>query len=117
LKLSLKGEEVAAEYLKKRGYEIIAKNYRYNRAETDIICLGNGVLIFAEVKTRSSLSFGLPEESIARSKIKQLVKSAEGFISENPVYENYEKRFDVIAINAKGNEIKINHIENAFTSD
>jgi putative endonuclease len=117
LKLSFKGEKLAAEYLIKKGYEVIKKNYRYNRAETDIICRSKNALIFVEVKTRSSGIYGLPEQSIARRKIEQLIKSAEGFISEYPEYESYEKRFDVIAIQDKGSEFKINHIENAFTAD
>jgi putative endonuclease len=110
------GEEIAANLLLKQGYELVKRNYRFDRAEIDLIFKNDEkqTLVFAEVKTRSSKSFGEPEESVSYSKIEKIVKCAQGFLKENEGYEDYEKRFDVIAIFKKGKLEKINHIINAF---
>ena len=110
------GEELAENHLKQKGYEIVEKNFRYERAEVDLIFKDEDskVLIFVEVKTRTSKSFGEPEESVTDSKQEQLIKSAEGFLMEHPEYDEYEKRFDVVAIYVRGNKEEINHIVNAF---
>ncbi|MCX7878034.1 MAG: YraN family protein [Ignavibacteria bacterium] len=112
--LSSSGETIAAKYLENYGYKIISRNYRYQRAETDIIYTEGNVIVFAEVKTRTNKSFGEPEESVNEKKQIQLVKSAEGFLSEHPEYENYEKRIDVITVFKSKGEFKIRHIKNAF---
>jgi putative endonuclease len=110
------GEELAQDYLMKKGYELVEKNFRYERAEVDLIFKDENskVLIFVEVKTRSSKSFGEPEESVTEMKQEKLVRSAEGFLMEHPEYDEYEKRFDVVAIYVRGNKEEINHIINAF---
>lgn len=110
------GEEKAKELYISKGYEIIAENFRFERAETDLIVKNEQkkVLVFAEVKTRTNKKFGEPEESISERKQEQLIKSAEGYIINNPGFEEYDKRFDVIAIYVEGNNTTINHIENAF---
>jgi len=71
-------------------------------------------LVFAEVKTRSSKFFGEPEESITIGKTEQIIKAAQGFLMEHDEFEDYEKRFDVIAIYKNGKQENINHIINAF---
>jgi len=110
------GERAAKEFLISKGYEIVDENYRYERAEIDLIVKNEAMkrLVFVEVKTRRNKKFGEPEEAVTEQKQNQLVKSAEGFLMTNPGWEDYEKRFDVIAIMAEGKELKINHIENAF---
>jgi putative endonuclease len=110
------GEELAERYLKEKGLELVAKNFRYERAEVDLIFKDetNRILIFVEVKTRQSKTFGEPEESVTEHKQDQLIKSAEGFLMEHSGYDEYEKRFDVVAVYVKGNKEEINHIINAF---
>lgn len=110
------GEHAAKKYLLAKGYEIVKENFRYERAEIDLIVKDetNKILVFAEVKTRRNKKYGEPEESVTELKQVQLIKSAEGFLMTNEGWEEYTKRFDVIAIMAERGEMKINHIENAF---
>ena len=108
------GEERAAHYLKKNGYRICKTNYYTRYGELDIVCEKNGEIIFVEVKTRKTTSYGTPEESITYKKTQHIKKAAIIYLNE------YEKafrgiRFDVITIfiDQQGKET-INHIENAF---
>lgn len=110
------GEEIARKYLESKGYRIIAANYRFERAEADIIALDETkkILVFTEVKTRRNKNFGEPEESVSEAKQLQIIKAAEGFMMNVSAYDEYEKRFDVVAIYIEHGETTINHIENAF---
>ena len=95
MKLGRTGEAIAKEYFESLGFEVVAENYRFERAETDLIVKDerNRVLVFVEVKTRRNKNFGEPQESITLKKQQQMVKSAEGFLMMTPGFENYEKRF------------------------
>lgn len=114
--LGRRGEKLAKEHLKMMGYQIVEENYRYERAEIDLIVKNDKKkqLVFVEVKTRRNKKFGEPEESVTEQKQNQLVKSADGFLMTHPGWEDYDKRFDVIAIMVDGSKETINHIENAF---
>lgn len=118
ISLGKKGEEIAKKHFEDKGYELISQNHRYERAEIDLIFKleNTKTLVFVEVKTRRTKMFGEPEESVTEAKQHQLIKSAEGFLMNNEIYNDYEKRFDVVAISIsiKGKEEYINHIENAF---
>ncbi|HRE40952.1 MAG TPA: YraN family protein [Ignavibacteria bacterium] len=107
------GEQKAKEYLINNGFHIVKSNYKYDKSEIDIICLKDNTLVFTEVKTRRNKKYGEPEESITPVKVKHIQKAAEGFLMENPEYDNNEIRFDVVTIMLT-DEIEINHIENAF---
>lgn len=112
-KLGARGEELAANYLVKKGYQIIQRNYYTRYGELDIISKKDNILIFVEVKTRTSTSFGLPEESVTKVKMDHLRKAA--LIYLNNLNQGFrEIRFDVIAILIKDNHEEITHIENAF---
>jgi putative endonuclease len=115
-KLGDLGEKIAEKFLKAKGFKIIKKNYRYERAETDLIVIDetNKLLVFVEVKTRRNKKFGEPEESVHFYKQEQLLKSSNGFLMNNIQYEEWEKRFDVISIFIEDDKRTIKHIENAF---
>ncbi|MCH7760949.1 YraN family protein [candidate division TA06 bacterium] len=104
------GEEKAAHYLGKKGYQILEKNYRWGRGEIDIICKERNRIIFVEVKTRKNLNFGDPVEAVDRRKQRQIVKIAERYLVEKRLYDKIDCRFDVITLI----ENKIEHIEDAF---
>ena len=110
------GEEKAKEYLESKGYELLVSNYRFERAEVDLILKDEKqkLVVFVEVKTRRSKVFGEPEESINLTKQKQIKKAAEGFISENGGYLNYDLRIDTVSVFLDGKNVIINHTENAF---
>lgn len=106
------GEELAVEHLRKDGYEILETNWVYQKAEIDILALKNNVLVTIEVKTRSSLEFGLPQEFVKPKKVQLLVKAVNEYIIQNDF--DVEARFDIISIyNNKGHFV-IEHIEDAF---
>ena len=110
--LGNKSEDWAAAYLQKIGFSIVARNYRYKRAEIDIIARKSELLLFTEVKARSSDSFGHPEAFVTSKKQVLIHMAAEEYIiSQN---WNYAIRFDIIAIfNHKG-EMQLTHFEDAF---
>jgi putative endonuclease len=112
--LGQKGEDIALRFLKKKRYKIAATRYRQYRGEIDIIAYDKKTLVFVEVKTRSDISFGSPEESVNSSKQNQIKKIAQGYLSIHN-QEDMECRFDVISIQYNSNkEYTIHHIKTAF---
>ena len=74
------GEDLAVKFLQKKGFKIIAQNYRSKRwGELDVVCLDENVLVFVEVKTRTSYAFGSPADAVTEFKLKKLVRSAQYF--------------------------------------
>jgi putative endonuclease len=116
MNLGKQGEDIALRYLESKGYEPVAKNFRFDRAEIDLIVKDekNKVLVFVEVKTRSSKLFGEAQESVVMKKQEQIIKSAQGFLMEHEEFAEYEKRFDVVAVYVRGKNPDIIHFENAF---
>ncbi len=110
------GESLAADYLRKKRYKIVAMNYRCRFGEIDIIAQNREYLIFAEVKLRKSAKFAAASEFVDRFKQERLRSTAELYLSENPT--SLQPRFDVIEIYApEGVETKkplIYHLEDAF---
>lgn len=106
------GEQLATDYLLSKGYEIVCRNYFYQKAEIDIIAKHDNMMICVEVKTRNSDFFGDPQDFVTPSKIKLLVKAMDAFIVENDI--NLETRFDIIAILKNKSTETLTHYENAF---
>ena len=111
--LGRKGEELALRFLKKRGYRIIEKNYVCKMGEMDIIAKEKDTLVFVEVKTRTSTTFGPPQLAVNPTKQMQLSKVALNFLKQKNL-EDVKARFDVVAIllGQKGEEIEL--IKDAF---
>ena len=110
--LGKKGEEIGAEYLVKKGYLILEKNWRQWRNEIDIIAMDGKYLVVVEVKTRQSNHFGEPETAVTREKQKALIRSANAYIR----YKNLdcEIRFDILSIIITKETEQIHHIIDAF---
>jgi putative endonuclease len=106
------GEELAVEELEKNGYEIVERNWRYKKAEIDIIARKNEVLAIVEVKTRSSNYFGDPQDFVNTKKIKMLVEAVNEYVVSKDL--DVEVRFDIIAIIKNENRLTIEHLEDAF---
>lgn len=106
------GEDIAAAFLKAKGYEIVEMNKRFGRAEIDIIAKIGNEYVFVEVKTRSSDYFGFPEEAITKRKITLMGKAAEQFSLEKS--DGLEIRFDLISLVLGNAKHDIVHIEDAF---
>ena len=107
-----KGEDLAAEYLKNKGYSILETNYRFGNLEADIIATINDIVIVAEVKTRKNNAFGEPETFVTKQKQKNLVKAANNYIVRYKI--DMEVRFDILSVIMNSSGIVINHIEAAF---
>tara|TARA_R110002124_G_scaffold89643_5_gene229191 strand:- start:12357 stop:12716 length:360 start_codon:yes stop_codon:yes gene_type:complete len=110
--LGKKGEQLAVDYLLQHNYKIIARNYRFLKAEIDIIAQKETILAAVEVKTRSSIDFGNPQDFINPKKIKLLVSAMDNFVVENDL--DVEVRFDIIAIVKQKNVFQIEHLKDAF---
>ena len=98
------GEELAADFLIRSGYTVLERNWRFRHWEVDIIASKNGKLHFVEVKTRTSLRFGHPEESITAEKMRHLRNAAEEYQYRYPEWKYIQ--FNVLAIRLQGNELK-----------
>jgi putative endonuclease len=109
------GENDAAEFLIQNGHEILAKNYRFGKAEIDIISKDAHVIVFTEVKARATDYFGYPEEAVTKAKRKRMVKVAEEYMSQNKLRGSV--RFDIIAITQANGKSKIHHIRDAFFNE
>lgn len=108
-----KAEDLAADFLLKNGYKILARNFRYQKSEIDIIAAKDNLIIICEVKARSTDVFNLPQESVNKKKIKLLVSAADYYLQEFNVLN--EVRFDIISVlpDEKQN-LTIEHIQDAF---
>ncbi|MCL2415733.1 MAG: YraN family protein [Defluviitaleaceae bacterium] len=108
------GESIAVEYLVKKGYQILARNYTRNKGEIDIIVKNDEYLIFVEVKYRSQINFGTPIEAVTRRKQKAIISCAYAYLGEMDL-NDVACRFDIIEIfDNKQFGNTINHIKNAF---
>lgn len=108
-------EEMAVDFLIQKKYKILLRNYRFQKAEIDIIAAFDQQIIIVEVKARGSDIFMEPQEAVTKTKIKSLVKAADHFMESNNL--DQEVRFDIIAVlpNSSG-KLEITHLENAFES-
>jgi putative endonuclease len=109
------GEDIAVEYIKKKGYFVLDRNFRNRYGEIDIISSFKDVIIFIEVKSRYSNSCGTPIESVTYFKQKKIFNLCKFYLLNKKLF-NYNCRFDVIEIyfNTSNDLYKINHIEDAF---
>lgn len=106
------GEELAVEFLQKNGYAILETNWTFQKAEIDILAKKEGILAVVEVKTRSSLDFGLPQDFVKPKKIQLLVKAVDAYVNQKNL--NIEVRFDIIAVHKEGKSFVIEHLTDAF---
>lgn len=106
------GEEKAVDFLQENGYEILETNWVFDKAEIDIIAQKDTVLAVVEVKTRSSIDFGLPQDFVKPKKIQLLLKAINEYVISNDL--EVEVRFDIIAIHKEKSNFVIEHIEEAF---
>lgn len=106
------GEKLAAAYLVKKGYLILYRNYRFMKAEIDIIAQKGNIIAIIEVKSRSSVYFENIAETVSKKKIMLLVSAADYYINTNKL--DKEVRFDIITILKENNKFLIEHFEDAF---
>ena len=112
-KLGVQGENFAADYLQKKGYQILHRNWRFDRAELDIVAEKDDFLVVVEVKARSNDYFQTPEQAVNPTKIKRICKATNAYIEKYEIDKNV--RFDIIAlIKTEKNDFNIQHFKDAF---
>lgn len=111
-KLGQTGENIAADYLTKKGYRILERNWHSSHFELDIVAEYNDWLIIAEVKTRTGDNWELPEYAVNRKKMRNIVHAAHHYIKMYNV--NKPVRFDVISVILEDKRWKVEHFEDAF---
>ena len=111
-KLGKEGELIAFMVFQRDGFTILETNWKFRKAEVDIIAQKDGFLIFIEVKTRISKKYGKSSDAIDKKKISLYKDAVEGYLEQNPT--ELEIRFDVINIIIGKDETQIEHIPNAF---
>jgi putative endonuclease len=110
--LGNKGEKLAVDFLIKKGYNILDTNWRFQKAEVDIIARKGEILAVVEVKTRSNIDFGNPQDFVNPKKIKLLVEAIDEYVISKDL--DVEVRFDIIAIVHENKNFTIEHLEDAF---
>jgi putative endonuclease len=115
-RLGADGEAVAAHYYRRDGYEIVATNWRCPGGELDIVAQRGGVLVFCEVKTRSSDRFGGGAIAVDRRRQRRLRDAAAAFLAEWPARgaRHFELRFDVAVVRPGAHGYSVELIEAAF---
>lgn len=109
------GEQLASRFLIKQGYQVLECNWRFSRAEIDLILMQNDILVFCEVKSRRNISFGKPEAFVNEKKEALMFDAANAYIEESN--HQGEIRFDIISVTFDSNEKpKIEHFKDAFFS-
>lgn len=110
--LGKKGEQLAVEFLLKNDYDIVARNFIYQKAEVDIIAQKGDILAVVEVKTRTSADFGDPQQFLKPKQMQRIIKAVDFFVNDNML--DVEVRFDIIAIVRNKKETTLEHLENAY---
>ena len=108
----MEGEEQAVTYLRRQGYEIVGRNYRYQRAEIDILAMRGEFLVVVEVKTRTDHFYEALSDTVSRTKIGRLVRAADFFVRERGL--EVEVRFDIIQLTGTPGRYTLTHWEDAF---
>ena len=111
--LGKEGERVAEQYLRKKGYRVVERNYRCSAGEVDLIVLDRRVIVFVEVKTRTDHRFGTPLEAVEFRKQRKMIQAAQFFLSQKKLHQR-DARFDVVGISWPGGEPLVEHVQNAF---
>jgi putative endonuclease len=112
--LGAEGEKIACDCMIKKGYEIVARNYRHKSLEIDIIAENKDFVVFVEVKTRSGYLHEMPEQAVKYKKQSHILSAADFYMRRRNI--DKEARFDIISIFSHDSNWKLKHIENAFFS-
>ncbi len=110
-----KGEQIAAEYVKQKGYRVLEQNYRIRQGEIDLIAQDGDTLVFFEVKTWRTFGTDQIHYSIDRMKQGKILSIAKVYLQKHPEYDGSPVRFDVILI--QGDAGKIEHYSHAFDEE
>ena len=106
------GEQAAAAFLEKKGCQILHRNWRYRKAELDIVMMDGKTLVFVEVKTRTDIVFDKPENAVDGKKQRLMTQAAIAYMAESG--HEWAIRFDIVSIILRGDIFYFDHFEDAF---
>jgi putative endonuclease len=109
------GERIAARWLERQGYTVLARRWRSGHRDIDVIAEREGVVAFVEVKTRAATEFGDPVEAVHAQKQRSLVRSAREWIARYDRADAQSYRFDVVGVLLRDRTVWVRHVESAFT--
>lgn len=107
-----RGEEMACEYLQSLGYRLLEKNHRLGHLEIDLIMENDEFIVFVEVKTRKSNTFGEPESFVTLQKQRNMIRAANVYVQKNGIRK--EVRFDIVSVILDGGTGNVTHIQDSF---
>jgi putative endonuclease len=107
------GEDVAAEHYRRLGFRVLERNYRCRYGELDLVVGGPGIVVFCEVKTRSTDRFGAPSEAVGFVKQQRLRRLAAQWLSHRRP-GSVQVRFDVVSVIVRGGRPEVTHVADAF---
>ena len=110
--LGKEGEDMAANYLKDKGYTILDRDWHCGHKDLDLVVTKDDTVVFVEVKTRTGSTWGDPQDFVTDRKIRRIVNSADAYIRYNRI--DKDVRFDIVSIVVEHGEFVIEHIEQAF---
>ena len=110
--LGKKGEEAAVAFLKKKDYRIVEQNWTFHGYEIDIIAETEEFIVFVEVKTRTSVQWGNPEDFVGKSRMRRMIEAANHYLIEKDIEK--PARFDIIGAVWNGRNFELEHIDDAF---
>lgn len=114
-KLGAEGERIACQYLERKGYKILATNWRHEHLEIDIIAQRYDFISIIEVKTRSTNRFGYPESFVGKKKMQNLINATDEYLRQKGL-EHVGVRFEIVALTKTLDGFEVEHIEEAFNS-
>ncbi len=110
--LGVEGEKIAKKHLLDKGYAILQQNWRFKKLEVDIIASYKDLIVFVEVKSRSTSDFGEPELFVTKKKQGFLISAAHEYLVSNDI--ELECRFDIVSVLRNNNKTSVKHLEGAF---
>jgi putative endonuclease len=114
-KLGINGENLALEFLERKGMQLFCRNFRVRRGEIDLIMWDKEELVFIEVRTRTDDHFGTPVETINNTKRHKIAQTARYFLQQKKISPEVRCRFDLVGVLVReGATNKIEHVANAF---
>ena len=115
IKIGKFGQQLAAQFLLKKGYQLLASNYHCQAGELDLILIDNQQIVFVEVKTRLSTDFGLPEEAINQTKKEKLYQASLDYLEQEQInHDNWRIDCLAIEIDKHNKKAKIRHHKNIY---
>ena len=115
--LGRRGEDLAVEYLERRGFRVLARNVHLRHAELDVVALERSALVFIEVRARSGARFGSAAESVDARKQRRIVAAASELLARGGLPRAARIRFDVIAVDTAAEPPELTHFRDAFTAE